>query len=253
MPIDPDVQKVLDGINKRLDGIDGRVASQTEGLRRVVEGRYSGADGAAGKVVELEGGNTTISPQPDFTDAASKTPLAVPWSRVELIGCGFTPAADVMRIFGVKRTIIKAVAHDTQGDTIAGALATWNNSCQAGAQLVIGCGKGGDGDGECVMAVQLEDVAWHAGTNQDTGRDSFWQVHNVNPFSVGIEFCGFAGQPYTDAQYAKGNEIARWLESVYAIPRVQTPALSPGWIDHASISNQRSDPGPTFSWARILA
>ena len=63
MPIDPDVQKALDDIN-------ARIADQTQGLRRVVEGKYQGADGAAGIVVALEGGNTTIDAQPDYVPKA---------------------------------------------------------------------------------------------------------------------------------------------------------------------------------------
>ncbi|MDE2101838.1 MAG: hypothetical protein KGL39_31620 [Patescibacteria group bacterium] len=61
VPIDPDVQKALDTINKRI-------ADQTEGLRRVVEGKYSGPAGAAAIVVALEGGSdSSIQPQPDYT------------------------------------------------------------------------------------------------------------------------------------------------------------------------------------------
>lgn len=139
------------------------------------------------------------------------------------------------------------MAHCTQGYTIQSALDTWNNGCAASAQLVVGT------DGECVLAVNIEDVAWHAGTDVTTGRSAFWKANNVNPYSIGVEFCGFVGQPFTDAQYEKGNEIAHWLEQEYGVPRVQTDDLIPGWISHEAISNQRSDPGPTFSWDRFLA
>lgn len=37
-------------------------AAQTEAIRRIIEGRWTGADGAAGKVVELMGG----TPPADF-------------------------------------------------------------------------------------------------------------------------------------------------------------------------------------------
>lgn len=35
-------------------------AIQTEALRRILEGRLEGADGAAGLIVALEGGQTTL-------------------------------------------------------------------------------------------------------------------------------------------------------------------------------------------------
>lgn len=153
-----------------------------------------------------------------------------------------------MAVFGVPRTIVKGVVHDTQGHTIQSAIDTWNNNCAASAQLVVG------EDGEVVLTVLIENVAWHAGAGPGVGRTPFWAdgANNVNPRSVGVEFCGIAGTPYTDAQYQSGAEIAHWLEADYGVPRLYTPDLLPGWIDHAAISNQRSDPGPTFNWARFL-
>ncbi len=214
-------------VEERLAQLEKQVPLQTEGLRRVTEGKYNGPEAST---------RFQVSPTPQQ-----------PWSRVDLVGCASTPASQCQAAFGVPRSIIKAVAHDTQGYTIQSAIDTWRNTCAASAQLVVGT------DGECVLAVPIEDVAWHAGTDASTGRTPFWKANNVNPYSVGIEFCGFAGQPYTDAQYNKGNEIAHWLEATYGVPRVQTPDLEPGWITHASISNQRTDPGPTFDWSRILA
>lgn len=39
---------------------DAQQALQTEALRRILEGKWTGADGAAGLVVALEGGQTNI-------------------------------------------------------------------------------------------------------------------------------------------------------------------------------------------------
>lgn len=61
MPIDPDTQAALNAINQRI-------ADQTEGLRRVTEGKYNGPDGSAAMVLAIEGKNPPdpITPQPDF-------------------------------------------------------------------------------------------------------------------------------------------------------------------------------------------
>lgn len=61
--VDLDVEKALDDINHRI-------SLQTEGLRRVTEGKYNGAAGSAGIVVELEGGQTTVDAQPDYSPKA---------------------------------------------------------------------------------------------------------------------------------------------------------------------------------------
>ena len=45
---------------QRLAQLEAQQAAQTEAIRRLLEGRLEGADGAAGKVVELEGGRTSI-------------------------------------------------------------------------------------------------------------------------------------------------------------------------------------------------
>jgi hypothetical protein len=52
-------------VEERLAALEKQVPLQTEGLRRVTEGHYTGANGSAAIVVALEGGNTTIHPQPD--------------------------------------------------------------------------------------------------------------------------------------------------------------------------------------------
>jgi hypothetical protein len=52
-------------VEERLAALEKQVPLQTEGLRRVTEGHYNGAEGSAAIVVALEGGNTTINPQPD--------------------------------------------------------------------------------------------------------------------------------------------------------------------------------------------
>lgn len=53
-------------VEERLKALEVQVPLQTEGLRRVTEGKYNGAQGSGAIVVALEGGQTTIKPQPDF-------------------------------------------------------------------------------------------------------------------------------------------------------------------------------------------
>lgn len=45
---------------ERLVQLERQQALQTEALRRILEGKWEGADGAAGSVVSLEGGKTAI-------------------------------------------------------------------------------------------------------------------------------------------------------------------------------------------------
>ena len=55
------------GLEARIANLERQQGRQTEGLRRVTEGRYNGAEGSAGIVVELEGGQTTVNAQPDYS------------------------------------------------------------------------------------------------------------------------------------------------------------------------------------------
>jgi hypothetical protein len=47
-------------IAAELEQLQRQQALQTEAIRRILEGRLGGADGAAGIVVALEGGNTSV-------------------------------------------------------------------------------------------------------------------------------------------------------------------------------------------------
>lgn len=48
----------------RLNQLEQQQAKQTQALRRILEGKLEGADGAAADVIALEGGNTTITVRP---------------------------------------------------------------------------------------------------------------------------------------------------------------------------------------------
>lgn len=49
-------------VEERLEQLELQQAMLVEAQRRTIEGRWSGADGAAGIIVAIEGGQTTIHP-----------------------------------------------------------------------------------------------------------------------------------------------------------------------------------------------
>jgi hypothetical protein len=52
-----------------IDQLRAQQALQTQALRQILEGNLEGADGAAGTVVALEGGATTIEVSPTWGKA----------------------------------------------------------------------------------------------------------------------------------------------------------------------------------------
>jgi N-acetyl-anhydromuramoyl-L-alanine amidase len=96
-----------------------------------------------------------------------------------------------------------------------------------------------DRDGRVTQFVPLYARAWHAGQSRFEGRD------NCNDFSIGIELEGTDEVPYTDAQY-------RELAAVTAALLRHFPGIVPDRIvGHSDIAPARkTDPGPSFDWAR---
>ena len=74
--------------------------------------------------------------------------------------------------------------------------------------------------------------------------------YNLNEYCVTIEYVGTPDQPPTDAQYAKGIEIARYVCATY--PRVAPHRY--GQLRHADIDsvNRPYCPGPRFDLERII-
>jgi hypothetical protein len=63
--------EVVDANDPVILDLKKQIADFTEGMRRIVEGKYNGAEGAAAIVVALEGGkDDTIQPQPDYAPKA---------------------------------------------------------------------------------------------------------------------------------------------------------------------------------------
>lgn len=49
---------------QQIAALSAQVAALTKGMRQILEGKLTGADGAAGTVVALEGGQTSLTVVP---------------------------------------------------------------------------------------------------------------------------------------------------------------------------------------------
>jgi AmpD protein len=97
-------------------------------------------------------------------------------------------------------------------------------------------------DGQIVQCVPFGARAWHAGPSAYRGRAG------CNDFSIGVELEGTDVTPYTEAQYQALAALVAALISAY-------PSLTASEIvGHSDIApGRKSDPGPSFEWARFRA
>jgi AmpD protein len=97
-------------------------------------------------------------------------------------------------------------------------------------------------DGQIIQYVPFHERAWHAGDSQYQGRSG------CNDFSIGIELEGTDAVPYEEAQYGALARLIRALLAVY-------PALARERIvGHCDVApGRKTDPGPSFDWARLRA
>jgi len=94
-------------------------------------------------------------------------------------------------------------------------------------------------DGALIQFVSCAMRAWHAGESSWKGRA------RCNDFSIGIELEGTGSKPFTRAQYGRLAEVTRVLAASYPIADV---------AGHSDIApGRKSDPGPSFDWARYRA
>jgi AmpD protein len=94
-------------------------------------------------------------------------------------------------------------------------------------------------DGEVVQFVPVHERAWHAGASAWRGRE------RCNDYSVGIELEGADDAPFEAAQYASLSELVHTL-------RARLPLRD--MAAHSEVAPERkTDPGPHFDWARLLA
>jgi len=96
-------------------------------------------------------------------------------------------------------------------------------------------------DGRVHQYVPFMKKAWHAGVSEFDGRSA------CNDFSIGIELEGTEIAPYTEAQYQSLIEVTALLRRFF-------PAISQDRIvGHQQIApGRKTDPGPSFDWARYL-
>jgi AmpD protein len=81
--------------------------------------------------------------------------------------------------------------------------------------------------------------AWHAGASRFLGRE------RCNDFSIGVELEGTGERPYTDAQYRVLDRLTRALAARWPLR----------WVaGHSDVApGRKTDPGPSFDWARYGA
>jgi len=94
-------------------------------------------------------------------------------------------------------------------------------------------------DGELIQFVPCERRAWHAGVSRWRGRE------RCNDFSIGVELEGTDDSGFTDAQYAQLARLTGEIQLRYPIEDI---------AGHSDIAPERkTDPGPSFDWARYRA
>ena len=92
-------------------------------------------------------------------------------------------------------------------------------------------------DGTIIQFVPCALRAWHAGVSAWRGRT------RCNDFSIGIELEGSDDLPYEHEQYARCDALLGALARAYPLKAA---------VGHCDIARGRkTDPGPSFDWARI--
>ncbi len=99
-----------------------------------------------------------------------------------------------------------------------------------------------DRRGRVTQLVDTARAAYHAGASRWRGREG------CNDFSVGIELVGTGERRYTARQYASLARLCRDL--MRAHPAI-TPARIVGHSQVALPRGRKTDPGPSFDWARL--
>ncbi len=94
-------------------------------------------------------------------------------------------------------------------------------------------------DGEVVQFVAPQKRAWHAGLSSWRGRE------RCNDFSIGIELEGCEEEGFAGVQYEALVALVRKLRPRFPLREFAAHSdVAPG---------RKTDPGPHFDWARVLA
>ncbi|MFM1846896.1 MAG: 1,6-anhydro-N-acetylmuramyl-L-alanine amidase AmpD [Pseudomonadota bacterium] len=97
--------------------------------------------------------------------------------------------------------------------------------------------------GEVWNLVSPHECAWHAGVSRMPEPDL---RERVNDFSIGVELVALPENEFTEAQY-------RALYELFVSLRADFPLGSiVGHADIAMPPGRKTDPGPLFSWSRII-
>jgi N-acetyl-anhydromuramyl-L-alanine amidase AmpD len=143
------------------------------------------------------------------------------------------------------------VIHSVEG-SMASAVATFAKDGGSSAHYGI------DTDGTVVAFVPEGDVAFHVaafGNRPALNRqrpewlpayDGRWS--SANACTVGIELAGFAGRPFTSAQYESLGALCAGIALRWGFVPDATRVVS-----HASLQSDRSDPGDAFDWETLFA
>ena len=95
--------------------------------------------------------------------------------------------------------------------------------------------------GEIIQFVPFNKRAWHAGKSKYKGRSNF------NDFSIGIELEGSVTDDYTNEQYNELKKCILLLKDLF--PSIKDSNI----LGHSDIApGRKNDPGPNFSWEKIL-
>ncbi|MEM1435912.1 MAG: 1,6-anhydro-N-acetylmuramyl-L-alanine amidase AmpD [Pseudomonadota bacterium] len=95
--------------------------------------------------------------------------------------------------------------------------------------------------GRITQFVPFDQRAWHAGVSGWDGRPG------CNDYAIGIELEGTDERSYTQSQYRQLDRILDTLLRTY--PRLSAERI----VGHQQIApGRKTDPGPSFDWARVL-
>ncbi len=161
------------------------------------------------------------------------------------LSCTFTAAAsdkyDVADRPADGDTIRQIVIHDTEGASMASAVAEFASSSgmAASAHYIVGP------DGSVTQMVATKDVAYHADNK------------TINMHSVGIENVGFArGSWFTEQEYETTAAMVTYLAGRFSIPLDRDHIIghddAPYTLD-AYVGSQHYDPGVYWNWSHLMA
>ncbi|MBI2888176.1 MAG: N-acetylmuramoyl-L-alanine amidase [Chloroflexi bacterium] len=136
---------------------------------------------------------------------------------------------------GPRRRTLGVVIHSTRGGAPSQEteyMATLNWFASSGSQVSAHRVIGHDGDGAIVVDDAL--IAWHA-----TDHNAEW---------LGVELTEpTINDPYSDEQYAALRGLLQEWSATYGFPLDREHLVA-----HSEINSQKTDPGPLFSWEKLL-